>query len=412
MRSARVEKAKLLAMDKALNDAMSQGVPFKDAKKQAEKVGKKAAKLASEQTDRITGPIITSGWDFFEAVYYGGSFPEGAFRGQGMLLGSYGGGFFGEQLFGRLGYLLGSQFGGWVGGRIGLMVHDVAVGLDFDAVRRYSLFIPVLGQPLPSNRYYIIHGNGKYKGLPCQCATEDDESLCCSGRFIPDMKPKPFDHRDESQQFEICSTARDCFIAKPSVPHGLPPRFLSSGTNVIVRIWYTPFMFVKDHSLRVQIETTLFYNMTLERLWEKIHSSEKNDGMWRKDLVELSGSRGMRWLEESVGWVDGAKVVEIGSDGGVEGSRGMADEEGQGIFNKGLYKKLSVPSNTMLLDTDLDLGKNSSSIPIGQRDCKAKFGGFGGDELVGVDRAERVVISVAGGGGHQIYGCSPTNISL
>ncbi|XP_039029592.1 uncharacterized protein LOC120163838 [Hibiscus syriacus] len=131
MRSARVEKAKLLAMDKALNDAMSQGVPFKDAKKQAEKVGKKAAKLASEQTDRITGPIITSGWDFFEAVYYGGSFPEGAFRGQGMLLGSYGGGFFGEQLFGRLGYLLGSQFGGWVGGRIGLMVHDVAVGVQY-----------------------------------------------------------------------------------------------------------------------------------------------------------------------------------------------------------------------------------------------------------------------------------------
>ncbi|XP_039029593.1 uncharacterized protein LOC120163839 [Hibiscus syriacus] len=171
--------------------------------------------------------------------------------------------------------------------------------LDFDAVRRYSLFIPVLGQPLPSNRYYIIHGNGKYKGLPCQCATEDDESLCCSGRFIPDMKPKPFDHRDESQQFEICSTARDCFIAKPSVPHGLPPRFL--------RIWYTPFMFVKDHSLRVQIETTLFYNMTLERLWEKIHSSEKNDGMWRKGDVAMSVE-----IEREADFLFGVQVVRGG----------------------------------------------------------------------------------------------------
>ncbi|KAK8500713.1 hypothetical protein V6N13_056662 [Hibiscus sabdariffa] len=131
IRSAHVEKAKNLAMAKALEDLMSQGVPIKDAKKQAEKIGKNAAKLATKEADRITGPIITSGWDFFEAVYYGGTLSEGAFRGKGTLLGSYGGGIFGEQFLGRHGYLVGSQFGGWMGGRIGLMVYDVATGLQY-----------------------------------------------------------------------------------------------------------------------------------------------------------------------------------------------------------------------------------------------------------------------------------------
>ncbi|KAE8664142.1 hypothetical protein F3Y22_tig00112856pilonHSYRG00122 [Hibiscus syriacus] len=245
--------------------------------------------------------------------------------------------------------------------------------------------------PLPSNAVFFT---STLMQLACQCATEDDESFCCSGRFIPDMKPKPFDHRDESLQFEICSATRDCFIAKPVVPHGLTPRFLrfrfrvfvrnervydlrddakglnisilshvpelGSGENLIVGKWYTPFVFVKDCSLRVQMETSLFYNVTLERLWEKIYSWENDDGRGRKgDVVALSveierevdflfgvqvvrgggcddegfvwfGSggvglssavfEGMRWIEELVGWVDGVervdKVVEIGGDGG------------------------------------------------------------------------------------------------
>ncbi|KAK8633299.1 hypothetical protein V6N13_014145 [Hibiscus sabdariffa] len=59
--------------------------------------------------------------------------------------------------------------------------------------------------------------------LAIRSATEDNVSYWCAGRFRPDMKPKPFDHRDEYQQFEICSKARDVFIAKPVVPHTPPP---------------------------------------------------------------------------------------------------------------------------------------------------------------------------------------------
>ncbi|TYH46794.1 hypothetical protein ES332_D11G363900v1 [Gossypium tomentosum] len=131
IRAAHVEKSKNLAMQKALQDAMSQGLSSKEAAKQATKAGKKAAKLATQKAERITGPIISSGWDFFEVVYYGGTMSEGFFRGKGTLLGAYGGGFFGEQVLGKFGYLVGSHLGGYIGGRIGLMAYDVANGIHY-----------------------------------------------------------------------------------------------------------------------------------------------------------------------------------------------------------------------------------------------------------------------------------------
>ncbi|KMS97932.1 hypothetical protein BVRB_4g097310 [Beta vulgaris subsp. vulgaris] len=129
--SAHVELARSRAMENTLNDAMSQGLPAKDAAKQAAKEAKKAAKLASRQARRITGPIISSGWDFFEAIYFGGSMTEGFLRGGGTLVGTYAVGFLGEQRFGRFGYLVGSQVGSWVGGRVGLMVYDVVNGVHY-----------------------------------------------------------------------------------------------------------------------------------------------------------------------------------------------------------------------------------------------------------------------------------------
>ena len=131
IRSAHVERARHHAIEKALEDAVSQGLIAKDAAKQAQKEGAKAAKLASRQAKRIIGPIISSGWDFFEAIYYGGTLTEGFLRGTGTLFGAYAGGFHGEQGLGRLGYLVGSHLGSWVGGRIGLMVYDVASGVQF-----------------------------------------------------------------------------------------------------------------------------------------------------------------------------------------------------------------------------------------------------------------------------------------
>ncbi|WOH09574.1 hypothetical protein DCAR_0729031 [Daucus carota subsp. sativus] len=130
IRSSHVERARHKAIEAALVDALSQGLNAKEAAQQAQQEGKKAAKLATRQAKRIIGPIISSGWDFFEAVYYGGTMTEGLLRGTGTLFGTYAVGFLGEQKFGRVGYLLGSHLGSWVGGRVGLMVYDVANGIS------------------------------------------------------------------------------------------------------------------------------------------------------------------------------------------------------------------------------------------------------------------------------------------
>ena len=101
------------------------------AKDAAIKAQKEGAKFATWKAKHIIGPIISSGWDFFEAIYYGGTMTKGFLRGTGTLFGLHAGGFFGEQRFGRFGYLVGSQLGSWVGGRFGLMVYDVANGVHY-----------------------------------------------------------------------------------------------------------------------------------------------------------------------------------------------------------------------------------------------------------------------------------------
>ncbi|KAI0504238.1 hypothetical protein KFK09_015188 [Dendrobium nobile] len=131
IRSVHVENVRQRATEFALNEALQEGLSTDAAAKQAKKVGAKAAKLASRQTKRIVGPIISSGWDFFEAIYYGGTMTEGFLRGSGTLFGTYIGGFHGEQLLGRLGYFAGSHLGSWIGGRIGLMFYDIINGINY-----------------------------------------------------------------------------------------------------------------------------------------------------------------------------------------------------------------------------------------------------------------------------------------
>ena len=111
MRNAHVEKVRQQATEMALVEALKEGLGASEAAKQAQKTGAKAAKLASRQAKRILGPIISSGWDFFEAIYHGGSMTEGFLRGFGTLFGTYVGGFHGEQRLGKLGYLGGSHLG-------------------------------------------------------------------------------------------------------------------------------------------------------------------------------------------------------------------------------------------------------------------------------------------------------------
>ncbi|GER49459.1 Holliday junction resolvase RecU [Striga asiatica] len=131
IRTLHVESRRNEAIEAALADAVSQGLAAKEAAKVAQKEGAKAAKLATRKAKRIIGPIISSGWDFFEAIYFGGTITEGFLRGTGTLFGTYYVGFIAEERFGRFGYLVGSHLGSWLGGRVGLMVYDIVSGVHY-----------------------------------------------------------------------------------------------------------------------------------------------------------------------------------------------------------------------------------------------------------------------------------------
>lgn len=130
IRNAHVERIRQRATEISLTEALQAGLSPSDAAKQAQKAGTKAGKVAAKKAKRILGPIISSGWDFFEAMYFEGTMTEGFLRGSGTLFGTYVGGFFGEQRLGKFGYLTGSHMGSWIGGRIGLMVYDVVSGVS------------------------------------------------------------------------------------------------------------------------------------------------------------------------------------------------------------------------------------------------------------------------------------------
>lgn len=131
IRDTHVELTRQISLNSALADAASQGLSGKEAEKHAKKEANKAAKRADRNADRVLGPIVSSGWDFFEVMYYGGTISEGFLRAGGTLVGTYAVGFLAQQRFGRFGYLLGSTFGSWIGGRIGLLVYDIVNGMHY-----------------------------------------------------------------------------------------------------------------------------------------------------------------------------------------------------------------------------------------------------------------------------------------
>ncbi|PWA91232.1 hypothetical protein CTI12_AA092380 [Artemisia annua] len=131
IRTVHAEMARNKAIESAIADALSQGIESKAAAKQAQKAGAKAAKVANKNANRILGPIVSSGFDLIEVMYYEGTVTEGVSRGAGTLFGTYFVGFLGEEKFGKIGYLVGSTLGSWIGGKIGLMTYDVANALHF-----------------------------------------------------------------------------------------------------------------------------------------------------------------------------------------------------------------------------------------------------------------------------------------
>lgn len=145
IRAVHVHKVRIEATERALAENMLQGQSFNEAMKLAREVGDATARQASLQAKHITGPVISSAWDLFETLYAGGSLAEGMVRSSGTLFGAYVGGIIGESKLRWVGFLIGSQLGSWFGGRIGLMVYDVGIGVQYllKLMNERSSFYPI-----------------------------------------------------------------------------------------------------------------------------------------------------------------------------------------------------------------------------------------------------------------------------
>ncbi|PIN10927.1 hypothetical protein CDL12_16472 [Handroanthus impetiginosus] len=184
--------------------------------------------------------------------------------------------------------------------------------------------IPVLNQPLSSNRYYAIVPHGKRKGEAFTCSREEDKINCCFCRCIKDIKPKPLDPNNIYQQFHIIPyeglcTTYGTFFATSITSDGFPPSFLrQKGWTIRTK---TPHNFNlgtaqgldsnlrarfpdSDLSHRTQHPFTItgkykqflpcnflvycysmYYEVTLEQRWEQIYTCEKKNNQDHNSVV-------------------------------------------------------------------------------------------------------------------------------
>ena len=235
-------------------------------------------------------------------------------------------------------------------------------------------------------------------------------STFCLCRFVNDVKPTQFNYRDTYQQFEIISR-KNRFRSVSIVSDGIPPEFLrrkgwqaysskpshyslgeALGMNTALRMrmpsldfsastkyspstvvgkWYCPYIFVKEgNQLKDQMRRAMFYEMTLEQLWEEICTRENYNGE--------------------------GNVVEVG----VSVKREMALLNGSEVVNDNIETVDGVvwfkPVNSM--ETGLGL-----SLPIWERMQweQARGGWVGGEKMERVERVEAFQEK----GGWKKFGC-------
>ncbi|XP_027191941.1 uncharacterized protein [Cicer arietinum] len=201
------------------------------------------------------------------------------------------------------------------------------VGEDTHTYREEAMFLPVLNQPLSSNRYYVIRRKGKNQGQASTSSMEEDMSTCLCFGIVNDVKPRPLEPFNDYQQVEIIKKDFG-FCSKSVASDGIPPGLLRAkwwrlyattphtyhlsqalGSNdslrsklpnfnfslsnhcsesVVVGKWYCPFMFVHEGmKLKEQMNMSMFYELTLEQRWEKIFSKENENSVEGDVFVDV-----------------------------------------------------------------------------------------------------------------------------
>ncbi|CAL1392385.1 unnamed protein product [Linum trigynum] len=156
------------------------------------------------------------------------------------------------------------------------------VGLVTHVQTHRVVFIPALDHPLSANRYYVIKQDGKHKGEAHRNSTEEEMTTCCfcsSGGGFPPLflrregwtlhtSKSPDFKLDEALGVDSNLQARlpdfDSVLSEEKINHILVPR--------VVGKWYCPFLFVKESRMdvKVQVDRSRFYEITLEQQWEPI----------------------------------------------------------------------------------------------------------------------------------------------
>ncbi|XP_077236649.1 uncharacterized protein LOC143878231 [Tasmannia lanceolata] len=213
------------------------------------------------------------------------------------------------------------------------------------------LFIPVMGQPLSSNRYYVIRAEGKHIGKASTSSTEENMGTCCFCNYVKDVKPLPLNHMSIYQQVEIIPRRSGYFVAKSTAQDGFPPSFLrkkgwsvytstphgcqlgeANGIDVSLRTrlpnfnfpisnkhssstvvgkWYCPFMFIgEEGSLKDQMKKSLYYEMSMEHLWEEIHTCENDGNQGNFVEVNVSVQREVTWFYGKERVLEDARVID------------------------------------------------------------------------------------------------------
>ncbi|KMT08387.1 hypothetical protein BVRB_6g140660 [Beta vulgaris subsp. vulgaris] len=234
------------------------------------------------------------------------------------------------------------------------------------------LAVPVMGQPLSSNRYYAIKAHKKHKGEAYACSKDEDRRVSCGGSSIRDVKPRPLDPDDIYQQFEfeysmkITCTTNNGYIIKSVATDGHAPRFLrntsplqiqrstanskdfileeANGLDtslrkhlpsfnfslsrappepVCVGKWYCPFMFIHDAKLKDQMNNSVYYEMTLEQRWERIFTAESSYNQGSSVMMDVV----VPIQEVAIGGKDAVLVDERSTDNKVIWFRSVGNGE-------------------------------------------------------------------------------------
>ncbi|PIN13424.1 hypothetical protein CDL12_13950 [Handroanthus impetiginosus] len=200
--------------------------------------------------------------------------------------------------------------------------------------------IPVLNQPLSSNRYYAIVPHGVHKGHAFTCSREDDKTNCFFCQCINDIKPKPLDPNNIYQQihflpYEALRNTRGTFLVTSIAPDGYPPYFFrregwtvqtktprhfkleltAQGLDSKLRARFPDSNLSQssvEGTLKNQMTKSMYNEVTLEQRWEQIFTCKKKnnydhksvvvDALIEKEEVFVGGIKALRTEKDGVVW--------------------------------------------------------------------------------------------------------------